>query len=75
MRSAIGRPTEVVVAPGPGRRCAIVALAILRLPGDEDSSPAKGLSAGGPSAPNVVPGVILARLVTIGSGLVLAGAR
>ena len=49
----------------------IVALAISRLPGDGGHIPAKGLSAGGPSSPRVLPGVILAGLATIGFGLVL----
>src|SRR5450755_4516429 len=38
----------------------LVALAISRLPGDGGHIPAKGLSAGGPSGPKVLPGVILA---------------
>ena len=49
----------------------IVALAITRLPGDGGHIPAKGLSAGGPSGPDVVPGVLLAGLATLGFGLVL----
>ncbi len=49
----------------------LVALAITRLPGNGGHIPAKGLSAGGPSGPNVVPGVLLAGLATIGFGLVL----
>ena len=49
----------------------IVALAITRLPGDGGHIPAKGLSAGGPSGPEIVPGVLLAGLATIGFGLVL----
>ena len=49
----------------------IVALAITRLPGDGGHIPAKGLSAGGPSGPDIVPGVLLAGLATIGFGLVL----
>jgi chloride channel protein, CIC family len=49
----------------------IVAVAIARLPGDGGHIPAEGLSAGGPSGPNALPGVILAGLATIGSGLVL----
>ena len=49
----------------------IVALAISRLPGDGGHIPAKGLSAGGPTSPRVLPGVILAGLATIGFGLVL----
>ena len=38
----------------------IVALAITRLPGDGGHIPAKGLSTGGPSGPDIVPGVLLA---------------
>ena len=49
----------------------IVALAITRLPGDGGHIPARGLSASGPSGPDVVPGVVLAGLATIGFGLVL----
>ncbi|HYB27700.1 MAG TPA: chloride channel protein [Solirubrobacteraceae bacterium] len=49
----------------------IVALAIERLPGNGGHIPAEGLSAGGPSGPSVLPGVILAGLATIGFGLVL----
>jgi H+/Cl- antiporter ClcA len=49
----------------------IVALAISRLPGNGGHIPAEGLAAGGPSGPQVLPGVILAGLATIGSGLVL----
>src|SRR5512135_1157043 len=49
----------------------IVALAITRLPGNGGHIPAEGLSAGGSSGPSVLPGVILAGLATIGSGLVL----
>jgi H+/Cl- antiporter ClcA len=49
----------------------IVAAAITRLPGAGGHIPADGLSAGGPSAPDVLPGVILAGLATIGFGLVL----
>ena len=49
----------------------IVALAITRLPGDGGHIPAKGLSTGGPSGPEVVPGVVLAGLATIAFGLVL----
>ncbi len=49
----------------------IVALAITRLPGDGGHIPAKGLSAGGPSGPDIVPGVLLAGLATLGFGLVL----
>jgi H+/Cl- antiporter ClcA len=49
----------------------IVALAITRLPGNGGHIPAEGLSAGGPSGPRVLPGVILAGIATIGFGLVL----
>jgi chloride channel protein, CIC family len=49
----------------------IVALAIARLPGEGGHIPAEGLSAGGPSGPSVLPGVILAGVATIGFGLVL----
>ena len=49
----------------------LVALAITRLPGDGGHIPAKGLSAGGPSGLDAVPGVVLAGLATIGFGLVL----
>lgn len=49
----------------------IVAVAIRRLPGNGGHIPAEGLSAGGPSGPGVLPGVIIAGLATIGFGLVL----
>jgi len=49
----------------------ITAVAIARLPGNGGHIPAEGLSAGGPSGPGVLPGVILAGLATIGFGLVL----
>ena len=49
----------------------IVALAITRLPGNGGHIPADGLAAGGPSRPAILPGVILAGLATVGSGLVL----
>jgi H+/Cl- antiporter ClcA len=50
----------------------IVGLAISRLPGDGGHLPAKGLAAGGPPlGPVDLPGVILAGLATISSGLVL----
>ncbi len=49
----------------------LVAVAIKRLPGNGGHIPAEGLAAGGPSSPNVLPGVILAGLATIGFGLVL----
>ena len=61
----------MVVAPDPGRGALIVALAITRLPGDGGHVPARGLSTGGPSGPDIVPGVPLAGLATIGFGLVL----
>jgi hypothetical protein len=44
----------------------IVALAITRLPGKGGHIPAEGLSAGGPSGPSVLAGVVLAGLATIG---------
>ena len=49
----------------------LVALAIKLLPGDGGHIPAKGLAAGGPASPRVLPGVILAGLATVGFGLVL----
>jgi H+/Cl- antiporter ClcA len=49
----------------------LVALAIELLPGDGGHIPARGLSAGGPSSPRVLPGVILAGLAATGFGLVL----
>ena len=49
----------------------LVALAITRLPGDGGHIPAKGLSTGGPSGSDIVPGVLLAGLATLGFGLVL----
>ena len=49
----------------------LVALAITRLPGNGGHIPAEGLSTGGPSGPDIVPGVVLAGLATIGFGLVL----
>src|ERR1017187_9356888 len=50
----------------------IVALAIERLPGEGGHIPANGLStAGGPTLPVNLPGVILAALATIGLGIVL----
>ncbi|HTT28602.1 MAG TPA: chloride channel protein [Solirubrobacteraceae bacterium] len=49
-----------------------VALAILRLPGNGGHIPAEGLAmGGGPAGPQVLPGVIIAGLATIGFGLVL----
>ena len=50
----------------------IVAFAIERLPGEGGHVPAHGLStAGGPTLPVDLPGVILAALATIGLGVVL----
>ena len=49
----------------------ITAVAIARLPGNGGHIPAEGLSAGGPSGPRVLPGVVLAGVATIGFGLVL----
>jgi H+/Cl- antiporter ClcA len=49
----------------------LTALAIRFLPGKGGHVPAKGLAAGGPSSPSILPGVILAGLATIGFGLVL----
>ena len=49
----------------------LVALAIKLLPGDGGHIPAKGLAAGGPASPRVLPGVILAGLAAVGFGLVL----
>ena len=49
----------------------IVALAITRLPGEGGHLPARGLATGAPATPIDLPGVILAALATIGSGLVL----
>jgi H+/Cl- antiporter ClcA len=49
----------------------IVALAIDRLPGNGGHVPAEGLAVGGPPRPAILPGVILAGMATIGSGLVL----
>ena len=46
-------------------------MAIKLLPGDGGHIPAKGLAAGGPASPRVLPGVILAGLATVGFGLVL----
>jgi H+/Cl- antiporter ClcA len=47
-----------------------VAFAIVRLPGNGGHIPAKGLQMGA-NEPNIVPGVVLAALATIGLGLVL----
>jgi H+/Cl- antiporter ClcA len=49
----------------------IVALAIRRLPGDGGHLPARGLAMGGATLPIDLPGVMLAGLATITSGLVL----
>jgi H+/Cl- antiporter ClcA len=50
----------------------ITAFAIERLPGEGGHIPADGLSTGGgPTAPNALPGVLLAALATIGLGIVL----
>lgn len=49
----------------------IVALAIIHLPGEGGHLPAKGLQPGGSQRPIDLPGVILAGLATVGSGLVL----
>jgi H+/Cl- antiporter ClcA len=49
----------------------ICAAAITRLPGNGGHIPAQGLNASGPAGPQVMPGVILAGIATIGSGLVL----
>ena len=50
---------------------ALVALAIMRLPGNGGHLPAKGLAAGSPTRSVDLPGVILAGLATVGFGLVL----
>jgi chloride channel protein, CIC family len=49
----------------------LIAAAISMLPGDGGHIPAKGLSAGGPASPSVLPGVIIAGFATTGAGLVL----
>ncbi len=50
----------------------LVALAIVRLPGDGGHVPAKGLAIGGdPVQPLELPGILLAAFATIGGGLVL----
>jgi H+/Cl- antiporter ClcA len=49
----------------------VVALAITRLPGEGGHIPANGLKVGGQTLPIDLPGVLLAGLATIGSGLVL----
>ncbi|HUO70358.1 MAG TPA: chloride channel protein [Solirubrobacteraceae bacterium] len=49
----------------------IVALAITRLPGNGGHIPAEGLSTGPAGGPSALPGIVIAGLVTVGSGLVL----
>jgi H+/Cl- antiporter ClcA len=50
----------------------ITAFAIVRLPGNGGHIAAEGLKiGGGPTQPNVVPGVVLAGLASIGMGLVI----
>ncbi len=49
----------------------LVAFAISRLPGDGGHLPARGLAPSGPVTPPLLPGVILAGLITVGSGLIL----
>jgi chloride channel protein, CIC family len=49
----------------------LVALAITRLPGNGGHIPAKGLSTEHSGGPRDLPGVILAGLATVGSGLIL----
>jgi len=49
----------------------LVALAIMRLPGEGGHLPAKGLAAGGPTKPIDLPGVILAGGAAVGFGLVV----
>jgi H+/Cl- antiporter ClcA len=49
----------------------LVALAITLLPGNGGHIPAEGLTVGGTAGPQIVPGVIMAGLTTIGFGLVL----
>jgi H+/Cl- antiporter ClcA len=49
----------------------LVAAAIVKLPGDGGHIPAHGFVAGGLQAPIELPGVLLAGMATIGSGLVL----
>ena len=49
----------------------LVALAIMRLPGNGGHIPAKGLAAGSPTKPIDLPGVILAGLAAVGFGLVV----
>jgi H+/Cl- antiporter ClcA len=49
----------------------LVGLAILLFPGNGGHIPAEGLAAGGSPDPQILPGVIIAGLATIGFGLVL----
>jgi H+/Cl- antiporter ClcA len=49
----------------------LVALAIMRLPGEGGHLPAKGLAAGSPTRPIDLPGVILAGGAAVGFGLVV----
>jgi H+/Cl- antiporter ClcA len=46
-------------------------LAIIYLPGRGGHIPAEGLAAGSPAGPQILPGVLLAAVATLGSGLVL----
>lgn len=48
-----------------------VAFAIMLLPGNGGHIPAEGLAVGGSAGPQILPGVIIAGLATIGFGLVL----
>jgi H+/Cl- antiporter ClcA len=49
----------------------IVAFAVAKLPGDGGHIPAKGLATGGAPRPVELPGIMLAAVATLGSGLVL----
>jgi H+/Cl- antiporter ClcA len=49
----------------------IVALAITRLPGNGGHIPAEGFATGSPALPKDLPGVVLAGLATISTGIVL----
>jgi H+/Cl- antiporter ClcA len=49
----------------------LVALAITLLPGNGGHVPAEGLAVGGAPGPQILPGVIIAGVATIGFGLVL----
>ena len=50
----------------------VIALAIVRLPGNGGHQPANGLdAAGGPTKPLDLPGIVLAALASIGLGMVL----